>query len=60
MEEEKERIVREKEKREEAERDRVVKRKNDESDVKSAKERYLERKKAREAEAAKAAEQGTS
>jgi coiled-coil domain-containing protein 55 len=45
--EEQERIQREKEQREHEERDRSVKRKNNDDDIKSARERYLERKKRR-------------
>lgn len=44
---EQERIQREKEQREREERDQGVKRKNNEDDIKSARERYLERKKRR-------------
>lgn len=45
--EEEERIRTEREQREQDERERTIKRKNNEDDVKSAKERYLERKRRR-------------
>lgn len=45
MEEEKDRISREKDQRDAEERERVIKRKNNEDEVQSAKQRYLERKK---------------
>jgi len=47
LKEEQERIQQEKEQREHEERERNVKRKNNEDDIKSARERYLERKKRR-------------
>lgn len=47
MEEEKQRLLSEKEREEQESRNRVVARRNDEASVKSAKERYLERKRRR-------------
>ena len=47
LEEEQERIQRERDQREHEERERSVKRKNNEDDIKNARERYLDRKKRR-------------
>ena len=58
MEEEKERLRSEKEREEQESRDRTVARRNDETSVKSAKERYLERKRRRLEEASLAGEDG--
>lgn len=55
MEEEKERLLKEKDQREAEERERVVKRKNNEDEVRGARQRYLERKKRKLEEDAAAA-----
>ncbi|KAI1795790.1 coiled-coil domain-containing protein 55-domain containing protein [Ganoderma leucocontextum] len=58
MEEEKQRLRSEKEQEEQESRERVVAKRNDETSVKSAKERYLERKRRRLEEASAAGEDG--
>ncbi|PIL24074.1 hypothetical protein GSI_13825 [Ganoderma sinense ZZ0214-1] len=58
MEEEKQRLRSEKDREEQESRNRVVAKRNDEASVKSAKERYLERKRRRLEEASTAGEDG--